>query len=124
MANREYKIELEDDAWWYIEIRPNVRQAREIDAIIKAHEDDPEQLPPDQPNADDELLALLTTRWSFDEEISLETIMGRQIDHMIEAMFVLADEVVPFLERSTQRLTARNYLQLSQGDESSKATKT
>lgn len=124
MANKEFKIDFEEGGWWSIETRPNVRQAREIDAIIKKHADDPEEMPADGLYADDDMLALLTIAWSFDEEVSVEAIMNRQIDHMIDAMLVLADEVVPFLERSTQKLMALSSLQPSQEDESSKGTKT
>ena len=108
MSNAPKRIDLGDGDWWAIETKPSVRQGRMIDAIKKPEED--EEVDASLPAPDDYALAILTTEWSFSEDVTAENVADRQMDHLIAALEVLVDDIIPFLENSTQRVQQNQSL--------------
>ena len=46
-------------------------------------------------------LASMTTEWSFPEPVSVEAIMGRDLEDMVAILEVFVEETLPFLDKVT-----------------------
>lgn len=84
------RVDLSDGQWWDLNTRPRWGIIRQLQA-----------------SAEDTtgMLAALSVGWSFDGDITVETIDDRDMEHVIEVLGVLTREVLPLFEALTARLS-------------------
>lgn len=109
------RLRLPNGQWWDLETRPTVRQFLEIEKIVRNGAEDEK--------GSYEVLRYLTMGWSFREEVTVDAIMDRHIDELIEAMSVFTLDIVPFLEQAPRRLRLRSYSSASPESGSPPSTK-
>ena len=91
------RVELPSGGWWEIETRPRWRHVREwansADGLAGLSGADLSQ----------HALISLTTAWSFQDEISLETLAHRDAEDVLAAMEILKREVAPLWDSDSPR---------------------
>ena len=96
------RIELPSGGWWELETRPRWQHLREI--LLEADERPRE-------NIVDRALVALTTTWSFDEEVGLDSLAGRDEADVLAAMELLKREAVPLWDGHEPKLLAEKLFQ-------------
>ncbi len=90
------RVELDEGGWWELTTRPSFKQALAIRKFAESGEIKEEDIA--------EVLHLLTAGWSFDEDVSLESVSNRRLDHVFQMLEVFAEDVAPFLESLAPRM--------------------